>query len=31
MSDHGAISFAAKLAQFGEHWSPRVIAEINAR
>ncbi len=24
-----AINFADKLARFGEHWSPRVIAEMN--
>lgn len=24
-----AISLAAKLAGFGEHWSPRVVAEMN--
>jgi mannose-6-phosphate isomerase-like protein (cupin superfamily) len=24
-----AINFAAKLAAFSEHWSPRVIAEMN--
>lgn len=25
----GAINFEAKLAMFSEHWSPRVIAELN--
>ena len=25
----GAINFEAKLARFSEHWSPRVIAEMN--
>jgi mannose-6-phosphate isomerase-like protein (cupin superfamily) len=25
----GPINFAAKLAAFSEHWSPRVIAEMN--
>jgi len=24
-----AINFAAKLAKFSEHWSPRVVAEMN--
>lgn len=24
-----AINFADKLARFGEHWSPRVVAEMN--
>jgi len=24
-----AINLAAKLAQFSEHWSPRVVAELN--
>ena len=24
-----AINFARKLAMFGEHWSPRVVAEMN--
>ncbi|MEM7764857.1 MAG: cupin domain-containing protein [Pseudomonadota bacterium] len=26
---HTAIAFADKLAQFSDHWSPRVIAEMN--
>jgi hypothetical protein len=26
----GPINFAAKLAAFSEHWSPRVIAETGA-
>ena len=24
-----ALNFADKLSQFSEHWSPRVIAEMN--
>jgi hypothetical protein len=23
------INLAAKLAQFSEHWSPRIVAELN--
>ncbi|NND81075.1 MAG: cupin domain-containing protein [Gammaproteobacteria bacterium] len=29
MSAHEAINFADKLALIAEHWSPRVIAELN--
>ena len=29
MHDYRAINFAAKLARFDEHWTPRVIAEMN--
>ena len=25
----GVINFAEKLARFSEHWSPRVVAEMN--
>ena len=29
MSIHQAINFAAKLALFSDHWTPKVIAEMN--
>ncbi len=27
--DYQAINFSAKLAKFNDHWSPRIIAEMN--
>ena len=29
MSSRAPINFAAKLSAFSEHWSPRVVAEMN--
>lgn len=29
MSSHAPINFHDKLARFSEHWSPRVVAEMN--
>ncbi|MGO4611399.1 cupin domain-containing protein, partial [Variovorax sp. 2RAF20] len=29
MQPHQSLNFANKLAQINEHWSPRVIAEMN--
>jgi mannose-6-phosphate isomerase-like protein (cupin superfamily) len=29
MAERSAVNLAAKLASFSEHWSPRVVAELN--